>query len=1689
MKTREVTDTILPWLDDPQVDVIIFNMLSSDMLKHTGMYEVAKKANEVTDENVGRILENLRLKREELLEKIGIDLKEEGLSQLIETMESQNFNDFLRKLEVLQRGGLAERYKEWSREVPILVLTADHGASEDGLHEQLEKSGVAHTANPVPYIVWEPLNPHKTFELKKGKSIVNNAPTLLHLIGSDRPECYEESLLPDDYEGYRRRLLFGVLDGWGINPNQTYPFDAIRLAQTPHYDWLVEKANFVPVEAHGEVIGLRRQLSPWNEKAHHDSKKQPGQTPEGHQALGAGRKIKQAIVLIDELIEGGLRDGAFDKNHPLLQPIVEKMKSVIAKGGKFVHIGFGSEGGVHACLSHMFALMRMAEELGMNKDQFVMIFIAEGRDTLDRRSAHLFLQDVREQIDQIGIGEIVSVFGRADFVRKEGFRYQTDRIIAATLSSDFDRFYKETEKMKAINRLENYLKDGNEVQARELVMEMLESDEDYTAIFSERLEANSKNEEARFYFKTASAINSSEGEGADEAMSASEDKGIALTIYDALMKSKDRQRRTSVEIAQSTGIDEEVVARILDLMVASEIAQREGGASTRTALYGLSSYETADVTRIRDGIKVHLPKTAEIASDQMLKAANRKRKSIVDPRKKGYVLTVFDEVRSSSEQDPITPEEVARATSMGVSTAKEILKRMVIYLHMQRKGSPQDKNASYWFKDYKARHMNKMRKVIEEVMPKDAKVSRYDWLKLSLHLAIVPKGSTGKPKSIYQIELEKAFLTDPYKWLFMGLTHAGIDAAVVSRISGRIHEDEMQELIELLKNHKALDRFERVNVWLNEKGKLSPELYVELLTLRRAGKNIYEQPDRAMSAADPQVQADRALWQDWSALTTNLRRGQIEWLREGRARSLLLRSDWLRFYLFPNPILKAVVLEEKDLEIKGPRLRALRESFDLTLLDVAEMADISESTVSHYEKAGEKVSEEILRRIILSIREYVHLRYGGQRLKELREKYGVAVSQVEGEAKVVAHLIEDYETGEANVDIEVLAQIYVAIKKIAMKRRGGKKFRRLYKAFDISQSELNRRTQTSFKTINNIERRNPDTPFDVFTAMLDMVRQKALDEFTKDKLRALRQAFDLTVEDLAGKARVTRKVVRKYENDNRDVNLFILMKIVNAIRKHAIEHFAGSRLRDLRVAFDLDKQDVADLSGLSRGTIANYEKDDKEYSLVVLMSIVNALRKLAVQSYSGINGKVLRETFEVTPADIHEKTEIDSDTIFINENGYCRIDLLDLAKIANASNAQIRQHYSGPQLKRMRKLVGLTQQEIAASEDVDISQMRLSVYEGGDTWLKVAKLATIVRFIKEKANKKWGGYRLGYVRQLLGLTQEDIVNRTAIDSNTINEYENSYGEKDLLVLCPILQAIEDEAAESYTGSRLDEMILMTGLRKSDIAGQAGVSRATLLRYCKSQEVFDFESLEKMVRLVRAKASKLYSGWRIKELRKLLGISKEDLAQQTGLDLEALEAFESFRQVMSLQVLVSILKVFEKKALAKLSGKRLKRLRERVHLATDAVAREAGTDNATIEAYEQDHSPKSFVMLIAILRAIRALQVTRYSVERGSDGEVILVERPYHAQMFIRLLVQRNEQEKDGVINLISVEDMLELVVEKFARITPERIERDIFIASGMSGGSFYVALTNDMFTAFKVWLDEQNEKIDIQIGVPCDIFS
>ena len=178
--------------------------------------------------------------------------------------------------------------KSLEQQVPLFVITADHGASEEGLKENPKESNNFHTANPVPYIIYDPLRKQK-IPLREGKTIRNNAATLLQLLGEEIPREYDESLLPADYQGSKRRIAFAVLDGWGINPDQSYPYDAIRLADTPNYDWFVENASFTKLQAHGEVIGLRKILS-YEEGPHHLRGLQAGQTDIGHIHLFSGGK-------------------------------------------------------------------------------------------------------------------------------------------------------------------------------------------------------------------------------------------------------------------------------------------------------------------------------------------------------------------------------------------------------------------------------------------------------------------------------------------------------------------------------------------------------------------------------------------------------------------------------------------------------------------------------------------------------------------------------------------------------------------------------------------------------------------------------------------------------------------------------------------------------------------------------------------------------------------------------------------------------------------------------------------------------------------------------------------------------------------------------------------------------------------------------------------------------------------------------------------------------------------------------------------------------------------------------------------------------------------------------------------------------------------------------------------------------
>ncbi|MBU4419238.1 MAG: hypothetical protein KJ594_05095, partial [Candidatus Omnitrophica bacterium] len=424
MKMKECADAVLMELDG-NVDFILVNLLSSDMMKHTGSFKASVEGNQITDLQLGRIKEKIDGIKQNIVKLVESEVANIETGKELKELLNDDYDKFLERLKTVDEN-IYNNVRNLEARIPMLVVTADHGASEDGLKANQKGSDTFHTANPVPYVIYDPLR-KKKIPLKSGKTIVNNAATLLHLLGEEIPSDYEESLLPGDYKGSKRRIVFCVLDGWGINPNRNYPYDAIRLANVPNYNWLVENASFTKLKAHGEVIGLRSQLS-YEDGPHHLKGLQAGQTDIGHLHLFSGRQIKQPLWYVDNFINGKISEGVFDESKPEVKVLIDELNEAKDKNLEVFYIAVASEGGVHSSLYHMYALMRLAKKLGLKKDQFIIIPAADGRD-VPSRTADLYLQDIFTKINEIDIGVVSGVFGRDMLVRKEGMEDITNRII------------------------------------------------------------------------------------------------------------------------------------------------------------------------------------------------------------------------------------------------------------------------------------------------------------------------------------------------------------------------------------------------------------------------------------------------------------------------------------------------------------------------------------------------------------------------------------------------------------------------------------------------------------------------------------------------------------------------------------------------------------------------------------------------------------------------------------------------------------------------------------------------------------------------------------------------------------------------------------------------------------------------------------------------------------------------------------------------------------------------------------------------------------------------------------------------------------------------------------------------------------------------------------------------------------
>ena len=139
MSAKEICDTLVEKIHSGEYDAIIANLANADMVGHTGVEEATVEAVAFMDKCIGRVVE------------------------AVEAVDGQMF------------------------------ICADHGNAEEMVEKATGEPLTSHTTNPVPFIL---VNYDPAYTLREGGCLADVAPTLLEMMGMEKPEeMTGESLL------------------------------------------------------------------------------------------------------------------------------------------------------------------------------------------------------------------------------------------------------------------------------------------------------------------------------------------------------------------------------------------------------------------------------------------------------------------------------------------------------------------------------------------------------------------------------------------------------------------------------------------------------------------------------------------------------------------------------------------------------------------------------------------------------------------------------------------------------------------------------------------------------------------------------------------------------------------------------------------------------------------------------------------------------------------------------------------------------------------------------------------------------------------------------------------------------------------------------------------------------------------------------------------------------------------------------------------------------------------------------------------------------------------------------------------------------------------------------------------------------------------------------------------------------
>ncbi|HEY4553138.1 MAG TPA: 2,3-bisphosphoglycerate-independent phosphoglycerate mutase [Bacillaceae bacterium] len=176
-----------------------------------------------------------------------------------------------------------------------------------------------------------------------------------------------------------------ILDGFGCR--EETKGNAVAQAKKPNFDKFWNTYPHNQLTACGEAVGLPEG--------------QMGNSEVGHLNIGAGRIVYQSLTRVNIAI----RNGEFEKNETF-QAAIDHVKKT---GNKLHYFGLLSDGGVHSHIDHLFALLKLAADEGV--EHVYVHAVLDGRD-VGPKTAEQYIKETQEKMEDYGVGEFATISGR-----------------------------------------------------------------------------------------------------------------------------------------------------------------------------------------------------------------------------------------------------------------------------------------------------------------------------------------------------------------------------------------------------------------------------------------------------------------------------------------------------------------------------------------------------------------------------------------------------------------------------------------------------------------------------------------------------------------------------------------------------------------------------------------------------------------------------------------------------------------------------------------------------------------------------------------------------------------------------------------------------------------------------------------------------------------------------------------------------------------------------------------------------------------------------------------------------------------------------------------------------------------------------------------------------------------------------